>query len=106
MFFDLIEKIASCIIILVYIISFYYLSISVLGLLAKNKKDKDILFRYFNGARTLAETEEYNAGIYIEQDTKNIIEYNTEEDEIENDGYIREDDIVPEKNIIKLKVIK
>lgn len=42
MFFDLIEKIASCIIILVYIISFYYLSISVLGLLAKNKKDKDI----------------------------------------------------------------
>ena len=42
MFFDLIEKIASCIIILFYIISFYYLSISVLGLLAKNKKDKDI----------------------------------------------------------------
>ena len=58
-----------------------------------SKKDKDILFRYFNGARTLAETEEYNAGIYIEQDTKNIIEYNTQENEIENDGYIREDDI-------------
>ncbi len=58
-----------------------------------SKKDKDILFRYFNGARTLAETEEYNAGIYIEQDTKNIIEYNTQENEIENDGYIREDEI-------------
>lgn len=42
MFFDLIEKIASGIIVLVYIISFYYLSISVLGLLIKNKKDKDI----------------------------------------------------------------
>ena len=58
-----------------------------------SKKDKEILFRYFNGARNLAEVEEYNAGIYIEQDTKNIIEYNTQEDEIENDGYIREDDI-------------
>ena len=58
-----------------------------------SKKDKDILYRYFNGARNLAEVEEYNAGIYIEQDTKNIIEYNTQEDELENDGYIREDDI-------------
>ena len=37
----------------------------------------------------------YNAGIYIEQDTKNIIEYNTQEDELENDGYIREDEIQP-----------
>ncbi len=58
-----------------------------------SKKDKDILYRYFNGARNLAEVEEYNAGIYIEQDTKNIIEYNTQEDEIENDGYIREDEM-------------
>ena len=57
-----------------------------------SKKDKDILYRYFNGARNLSEVEEYNAGIYIEQDTKNIIEYNTQEDEIENDGYIREDE--------------
>ncbi len=58
-----------------------------------SKKDKDILYRYFNGARNLSEVEEYNAGIYIEQDTKNIIEYNTQEDEIENDGYIREDEV-------------
>lgn len=58
-----------------------------------SKKDKDILYRYFNGARNLAEVEEYNAGIYIEQDTKNIFEYNTQEDEMENDGYIREDEI-------------
>ena len=57
-----------------------------------SKKDKDILYRYFNGARNLAEVEEYSAGIYIEQDTKNIIEYNTQEDELENDGYIREDE--------------
>lgn len=57
-----------------------------------SKKDKDILFRYFNGARNLAEVEEYNAGIYIEQDTKNIFEYSTQEDELENDGYIREDE--------------
>ena len=58
-----------------------------------SKKDKDILYRYFNGARNLAEVEEYNAGIYIEQDTKNIFEYSTQEDELENDGYIREDEI-------------
>ena len=58
-----------------------------------SKKDKDILYRYFNGARNLAEVEEYNAGIYIEQDTKNIFEYNTQEDEMENDGYIREDEV-------------
>lgn len=57
-----------------------------------SKKDKDILYRYFNGARNLAEVEEYNAGIYIEQDTKNIFEYSTQEDELENDGYIREDE--------------
>lgn len=57
-----------------------------------SKKDKEILFRYFNGARNLAEVEEYNAGIYIEQDTKNIFEYSTQEDELENDGYIREDE--------------
>ncbi len=62
-----------------------------------SKKDKDILFRYFNGAKTLSEIEEYNAGIYIEQDTKNIIEYNTQEDELENDGYVREDEIQPRK---------
>lgn len=65
-----------------------------------SKKDKDILYRYFNGARNLAEIEEYNAGIYIEQDIKNIIEYNTEEDELENDGYIREDE-TPDSGIKK-----
>ncbi len=42
MIFDLIEKIALGIVILVYIISFYYLSISVLGLLVKSKKDVQI----------------------------------------------------------------
>ncbi len=40
MFFDLIERMASVIIIFVYIISIYYLSISVLGLLIKTRKDK------------------------------------------------------------------
>lgn len=58
-----------------------------------SKKDRDILYRYFNGARNLAEVEEYSAGIYIEQDTKNIFEYSTQADELENDGYIREDEI-------------
>lgn len=41
MFFDLIEKISSCIVILVYVISFYYLFVSVLGLLLKSKQDID-----------------------------------------------------------------
>ena len=58
-----------------------------------SKKDKDILYRYFNDARNLEEVEEYNAGIYIEQDTKNIFEYNTQEDELENDGYITEEEV-------------
>lgn len=57
-----------------------------------SKNDKEILYRYFNGERNLEELEEYTAGIYIEQDTKNIIEYNTQEDELENDGYIREEE--------------
>ena len=60
-----------------------------------SKKDKDILYRYFNDAKNLEEVEEYNAGIYIEQDTKNIFEYNTQEDELENDGYITEEEIQP-----------
>ncbi|BAK81250.1 glycosyltransferase family 2 protein [Candidatus Arthromitus sp. SFB-rat-Yit] len=42
MFFDLIEKIASIIVNLVYIISFYYLAISILGLLLKNRKNKKL----------------------------------------------------------------
>lgn len=41
MFFELIEKIASIIIFLVYIISFYYLAISILGLLIKHRENKN-----------------------------------------------------------------
>ena len=75
-----------------------------------SKKDKEILFRYFNGARSIAEVEEYSAGIYMEQDTKNIIEYNTQEDELENDGYIKEDEvdenIEPERKYNQIKSTK
>ena len=39
LFLDLIQKIASIIVVLVYIISFYYLAVSVLGLLRKPKTD-------------------------------------------------------------------
>lgn len=42
MFLGLIQKIASIIVVLVYVVSFYYLAISVLGLLIKPKKDKKI----------------------------------------------------------------
>ena len=76
-----------------------------------SKKDKEILYRYFNGAKTLdqKEKEEYTTNAYIEQDIKNIIEYNTVEDKFENDGYIKEDefvDIERKYNQIKSKKIE
>ena len=51
-----------------------------IGIEQVSKQDKEILQKYFLMPRTLEEKEEYNSGIYIEQDTKNIIEYNTEEE--------------------------
>ena len=44
-----------------------------------NKKDKEILNRYLNGAKTLSRKEVYEAGIYI-NNIKNIVDYNTEEE--------------------------
>lgn len=44
-----------------------------------SKKDKEILLRYMSEPRNLNKGEEYKSGIYIEQDIKNIIEYNTED---------------------------
>ena len=67
-----------------------------------SKKDREILYRYFNGARNLGEKEEYTAGIYIEQDTKNIIEYSTQENQLENDGYIKEEYIEEPKKYNKI----
>lgn len=46
-----------------------------------SKKDKEILLRYMSVPRNLNKGDEYNSGIYIEQDIKNIIEYNTEDEE-------------------------
>ena len=54
-----------------------------IGIEQVSKQDKEILQKYFLMPRTLEEKEEYNSGIYIEQDTKNIIEYNTEENQDE-----------------------
>ena len=48
-----------------------------------NKKDKEILNRYLNGAKTLSRKEVYEAGIYI-NNIKNIVDYNTEEENEEN----------------------
>ncbi len=73
-----------------------------------SKKEKEILNRYFNGARNLEEKEEYVAGIYIEQDTSNIIEYNTQEDYEENNAEYMEESQEKEKkgyNEIKSKKI-
>ena len=43
-----------------------------------NKKDKEILNRYLNGAKTLLRKETYESGIYI-RDIENLVDYNTEE---------------------------
>lgn len=42
-----------------------------------NKQEKEILRRYENGAKTLVDTEVYEAGIYI-KDIRNMIDYDTE----------------------------
>lgn len=47
-----------------------------------NKKDRQILDRYINGAKTLTKNEIYEAGIYI-NDIRNTIGYNTEEEKEE-----------------------
>jgi len=43
-----------------------------------NKEEKEILKRYFMGAKTLVRKEVYDAGIYI-RDVKNIVDYKTED---------------------------
>ena len=47
-----------------------------------NKKDRQILDRYINGAKTLTKNEIYESGIYI-NDIRNTIGYNTEEEKEE-----------------------
>ena len=50
-----------------------------------SKEDKEILQRYFLGAKTLSKKEQYDAGIYI-RDVENMIAYsneNVKEPEIE-----------------------
>lgn len=49
------------------------------------KKEKDILEKYFLMPKQLEKKEEYSMGVYIEQDIKNIIEYNTETDQNTNE---------------------
>lgn len=49
------------------------------------KKEKDILEKYFSMPKQLEKKEEYSMGVYIEQDIKNIIEYNTENDQNTNE---------------------
>ncbi len=44
-----------------------------------SKEDKEILKRYFLGAKTLLKKEHYDAGIYI-QDIENVIDYCNEND--------------------------
>ena len=42
-----------------------------------NKKDREILKRFENGARTLERKEQYEAGIYI-KDVENIVDYSSD----------------------------
>lgn len=56
-----------------------------IGIEQVGKKEKDILERYFSMPKQLEKKEEYSMGVYIEQDIKNIIEYNTETDQNTNE---------------------
>lgn len=56
-----------------------------IGIEQVGKKEKDILEKYFLMPKQLEKKEEYSMGVYIEQDIKNIIEYNTETDQNTNE---------------------
>lgn len=56
-----------------------------IGIEQVGKKEKEILEKYFSMPKQLEEKEEYSMGVYIEQDVKNIIEYNTETDQNTNE---------------------
>lgn len=56
-----------------------------IGIEQVGKKEKDILEKYFSMPKQLEKKEEYSMGVYIEQDIKNIIEYNTETDQNTNE---------------------
>ena len=48
-----------------------------IGMAQANKKDREILRRYENGAKTLERKEKYEAGIYI-SDIENIVDYSSD----------------------------
>ena len=52
-----------------------------LGIEPTDKKDKEILKRYFSEDRKAEQNEEYTAGIYI-KDIQNIVDFNTERNNI------------------------
>ena len=56
-----------------------------IGIEQVGKREKDILEKYFSMPKQLEKKEEYSMGVYIEQDIKNIIEYNTETDQNTNE---------------------
>ena len=75
-----------------------------LGIEPSNKKEKEILKRYFSENRIAEQNEEYTAGIYI-KNIKNIVDFDTEEDyeEIQNVNYIATKDNKNSKNQILFK---
>lgn len=77
----------------------HYLGI---GLEQVNKTEKEILKRYYNGAKTIGRKEVYEAGIYI-QDIKNIVDYDTQNYEsTQNVEYVASKDNKVKKNQILL----
>lgn len=53
-----------------------------------SKNEKEIIYRYKNGAKTLLRQEHYDSGIYI-QNIENMVTYTTKNDE-EDSGYVEE----------------
>lgn len=67
-----------------------------------SKEEKEILKRYFLGAKTLSRQEHYDAGIYI-KDIQNIIGYSTQDnDTIQNVEYVATENQKLNKNQILL----
>jgi len=67
-----------------------------------SKEEREILKRYFLGAKTLSRKEHYDAGIYI-KDIQNIIGYSTQDyDSIQNVEYVATKNQKANKNQILL----
>ena len=86
---------------------YHYLGV---GLEQLNKEERKILKRYLSGSKSLVRQEEYITGIYI-RDIRNIVDYDTEKNDIEEKEYepqlpkkIKNQILLSEEEITKMRV--